>query len=164
MARDIKFLKKDLEKLILTSVTQEMELLFAEHVRDTIYSRTKTGKGLTKNKSGFGKNELKPLNKLSPAYIKYRQSRVLGPYASAKKSNLTFSGELLESLVARISNKKGIVEIQKGKHWSGMDVRALAQKVSEQGRPFFGLSDTELKTFENFVKRTIRDNLRKKYK
>lgn len=161
---DISQMRKELLRVIQNSVTDAMLLMFAEHVRDTIYRRTKSGKGLTKNKESFGNNSLANLKKLSPAYIKYRQRKILGPFGKPDRSNLTFSGELLGSIIARMSGKRAIVEVQGGKHWSGLDVKEIARLVSDNGRPFFGLSDTELKTFENFMRRKIREHVRKTFK
>lgn len=160
MARDIKYLEADLKKFIESIVTKEMKLEWAQLVADTIYKRTKSGKGLTQNKTSVGGNSLKKIEPLSDSYVRYRSSKILGPYASAKRSNLTFSGELLESIIAKVAGKAAIVEIQDTQHSTGIGMKELAQRVSDKGRPFFGLSDSEAKTLENYVKRKIRDKIR----
>lgn len=160
MAKDIKFLKADLQKFIESIVTKQMKLEWAQLVADTIYKRTKSGKGLTQNKVSIGGNSLKKIEELSPAYTQYRARRILGPFASPKRSNLTLSGELLESIIAKMRGNDAIVEIEDVMHGSGINMRELAGHVSDKGRPFFGLADNEAKTLENYVKRKIRDKIR----
>jgi hypothetical protein len=160
MAKPISQLGKDLEKFLLNVVTKDMKKMFAERAADIIYKRTKSGKGLTRNAVSVGNNSLKAIEPLSPGYIEYRKRRILGPYASPKRSNLTFSGELLESIVVKMLGNNVVVAIDSGKHHSGISLEELARRVSDKGRPFFGLADSEVKILEGFVKRTIRDRIR----
>lgn len=164
MAKDIRYLESELKKFIESIVTKQMKLEWAQYVADTIYKRTKSGKGLTQNKTSVGGNSLKKIEPLSDGYVNYRSRRVLGPFASARRSNLTFSGELLESIVAKIAGDAAIVEIQDTQHSTGIGMRELAQVVSDKGRPFFGLADNEAKALENYVKRKIRDKIRSQIK
>lgn len=161
MAKPISQLGKDLEKFLKDVVTKDLKLLFAQQAADIIYKRTKSGKGLTQNKVSVGGNSLKAIEPLSPGYVEYRKRSILGPYASPKRSNLTFSGELLESIIVKATGQNVTVEIDKGQHHSGISLEELAQRVSDKGRPFFGLADSEVKILEGFVKRTIRDRIRK---
>jgi len=160
MARDISHLESDLKKFIASTITREMELEFAELVAQTIYKRTKSGKGLTINKVSWGDNSLKEIKPLSPEYVSYRSRKILGPFASPRRSNLTFTGELLESIIARIKGDSAIVEIQDIQHSSGVKMKELAEHVSENGRPFFGLADSEVKIVENYIRRKIRERIR----
>ena len=161
MAKPISQLQAELKKFINSVITKEMKILFAQQAADTIYKRTKSGKGLTQNKVSVGSNSLKSIEPLSPGYVEYRKTKILGPFASAKRSNLTFSGELLESIIVKVSGENVTVEIDKGMHHSGISLDELARRVSDKGRPFFGLADSEVKILEGFVKRTIRDRIRK---
>lgn len=160
MAKNIKQLEKDIRKFLLDIITDAMKYDFANYTAETIYKRTKSGWGLVKNKVSFGGNSLRQIEDLSPGYIKYRAGRVTGAFGAPKRSNLTFTGELLESIAASTS-KPGQIEIQGGPHsiYKG-DVQQLATKVSEEGRPFFGVADVEVKTIENYIKRKIRDRIR----
>lgn len=161
MPRDIKYLKSDLTKLIEGTITRAMLQEFGEAMRDMIYRRVKAGKGLTSDKVSVGGNSLTKLKELSPGYQRYRRKKDLGPFGSARRSNLTFSGELLESIIVKITGKGVTVEIEDvgHSHFQG-GMRKLADKVSKEGRPFFGLSDTEVKILDNFVRRKIRERIR----
>jgi hypothetical protein len=161
MAKPISQLGKEIEKFIKSVVTKDLKILFAQRAADTIYKRTKSGKGLTQNRVSVGNNSLKSIDSLSPGYVEYRKTRILGPFASPRRSNLTFSGELLESIIVKVTGENVTVEIDKGQHYSGISLEELAQRVSDKGRPFFGLADSEVKILEGFVKRTIRDRIRK---
>jgi hypothetical protein len=160
MAKPISQIAAELKKYLQGLVTKEMKLEWAQYAVDIIYKRTKSGKGLTSNTVSFGGNSLRQIEPLSPGYISYRSRRILGPYASPKRSNLTLSGELLESIIARVQGDKAIVEIEDVQHGSGIGMKELARAVSDKGRPFFGLADSEVKILEAFVKRTLRDKIR----
>lgn len=164
MARDIKYLEADLRKFIESIVTKQMKLEWAQYLADIIYKRTKSGKGLTQNKVSIGGNSLKKIEPLSKGYVEYRKRKILGPYASPQRSNLTFSGELLESIVARLKGDAAVVEIENVQHYSGISMPELANRVSEKGRPFFGAADNEAKILESFIKREIRNKIRKQIK
>ena len=161
MPRNILLLRNDLKDFIDTIVTEQMMNEFGLFMRDIIYKRVKSGKGLTENKVGVGDNSLKKLNELSEPYIKYRKKQKLGPLASPARSNLTFTGELLEAIVVKAIAKNVNVEIDDRGHSRFREgVRALALKVAKDGRPFFGLSDSEVKILDNFVNRKIRERIR----
>ena len=161
MPRDLKFLKSDLSKIIEGAITTQMLQEFGTLMRDIIYKRVKAGKGVSVEKKVGGGNSNTTLKDLSPAYIKYRSKKDLGPFASARRSNLTFSGELLESIIVKITGRTVKVEIEDVGHSNfkgGM--RKLADKLAKEGRPFFGMSDTEVKILDNFVRRKIRERIR----
>ncbi len=165
MAKDIRFLEKNLLATIRAFATLEMQFEWASKAAQMIYARTKTGKGLSEDVRSLDKKgapSLKELDKLSKPYIAYRLKNrgLLGSFAAPDRSNLTFKGELLEAVTANIVNGRAVVEIANVKHHSGMNMRKLADKVSIEGRPFFGLSSTESKIFESFIKRKLRDRIR----
>ena len=161
---NIKDLRPSLDKFIRSIVTDAMKLDWAQNAADTIYKRTKSGRGLSSYKVTWGGVGLKKLDDVSPGYAVYRKGRVSGAFAknSGRASNLTFSGELLESIAARISSGgRAVVELQDGQHSnSDLSIRELADKVSKEGRPFFGLADSELKILDNYIRRKIRDRIR----
>lgn len=135
MAKDISELPRDLEKLFEQIIAKEELQVIANWIRDTIYKRTKAGKGLTKQTrsiGGAGNEKLKPL---SDSYVEQRAKTVLGPNASPKRSNLTFTGELLESIEASVKNGEVRVEIPNKTHGSGISLRKLLDFV-EEARPF----------------------------
>lgn len=161
MSKDIKELPADLQKIFDDLFDKDMLQTVADWIRDTIYKRTKTGKGLNKVNRAIGGATNKPLDPVSEPYADYRKGKITGPFPpSGKKSNLTFTGELLESIRASVENGRVKVEIPEGKHNSGVVLRELLDEV-EKKRPFFGLSETERKTLDSMIGRMIREKLRK---
>jgi len=182
MAKDISELPRDLDTLFKSLFGKEELQEIAQWIRDTIYKRTKAGKGLTKQTRSIGGAANEKLKKLSDSYKLVRSGKLafftigsgagrvvipyepktkpkLGPFASPNKSNLTFTGELLESIEASVKNGEVRVEIPNKTHGSGISLQKLLDFV-EEARPFFGLSDTEMKTLDSMIRRMIRDKLR----
>jgi hypothetical protein len=149
------------EKVIIGD--ESFLLMVAEKIRDIIYMRTKSGKGLNKVNRKFGgatNEKLKDFSeKTRQQYINLRARSILGPKTTPSKSNLTFTGELLESIKAYVANNRGVVEIPDEQHWSKMSLPKLAEEV-EKKRPFFGLSDTEMKILGSFINRELRKRFR----
>jgi hypothetical protein len=154
-------LPKDLDKLFDSMLDTKSLEIIAEWIRDTIYKRTKTGKGLNKINRAIGGATNKPLDKLSPEYAEWRKGKITGPFPkSGDKSNLTFTGELLESIEYSVKNNRIVVEIPEGNHsFYKISLRELLDEV-EKKRPFFGLSETEKKTLDSMIARMIREKLR----
>lgn len=161
MAKDVKDLPADLQKIFDSLFDKEMLQVVADWIRDTIYKRTKSGKGLNKINRGIGGTTNEPLKPVSDSYAEFRKGKITGPFPpSGRKSNLTFTGELLESIRASVENGSVKVEIPSGTHNSGIVLRELLDLV-EKTRPFFGLSETERKTLDSMIGRMIREKLRK---
>jgi hypothetical protein len=161
MSVKVKFSKKfkdlmkgDLLKKALT--TKNMSIIGKEAV-NIIWKRTKDGKGLTENSSG---GNLKPLDKLSPSYKEFRKGKVafftapqghvypshknitkpqLGIHGTPTKSNLTFSGEMLDSLEYKATKDKATIDV------TGARNKKVAGYVVEGGRPWLGLAKKEIK-------------------
>lgn len=160
-AKDIKELPADLQKIFDSMFDKETLETIAIWIRDTIYKRTKTGKGLNKQNRAIGGSTNAPLKDVSDAYSVWRKGKMTGPNPkSGKKSNLTFTGELLESIEAFVKGNQVVVQIPNDKHSSGISLQKLLDFV-EEVRPFFGLSETEKKTLDSMISRMIRDKLRK---
>lgn len=195
MARDIKYLEADLRKFIEKLVDKQMLEMFSERTREIMVNRTRSGKGLSKATGKIGGSTLKPLPKLSDSYKLVRQGklafftigtgpdRIVVPYVPKSqpklssltrprqsRSNLTFSGALLDSIVAKVRNNRGIVEIPNDGHPnSKLSMKELANLLEQgtdkiEARPFFGLADNEAKILESFIKREIRNKIRKQIK
>lgn len=138
----------------------------ATQMRDDIYDTVKSGKHI-------GNGKTKSLPGLASSYIKYRRKyQALGGYTgnlfSPGKSNLTFTGQMLESMLAlknsrektasvkvpatmrqpptNISNRK----IKPQRQLTNADV---ARSVAER-TPFLGITQTALK---QIIKDTIND-------
>ena len=159
MPRSISELESYLKKKIKDITDKEFLEFVAQEARDIIYKRTKSGKGLSATKT-FG-TSLTPLKKLNSEYIVIRGQKILGPFGTAKKSNLTLSGELLESMVYKITGNSVTLSIDTKTHeGTNITTRELAEYVSKQGRPFFGLAVTEEKILNAFIQRLIRARIK----
>lgn len=152
----------------------------ARETAEQIKTRTRLKKGINKS----GKNER--LKKLSDLYVKQRQGKAkvwtdsatgkvvvvegkfpkpkLHPDAGPKKSNLTATGQLLDSLRGRYRRKS--IEIDFKKERRGPDIFGKTGKATnsdivgyqeDQGRRFFDLSNSEL----NGLRRKIANRIRK---
>lgn len=151
--------EKKLTGLVGDSVSAKAMTTFAKFARDMIVKRTRRGFGV--EQTGRKQQRLK---KLSKSYIDFRKGKVsfftrngtvipIKPKAPPKldsttspgKSNLTFSGQLLRSLV--VSSKKGEFTIRANnrRRKNGLTNNELAEIVSNQGRPFMGLTVGELR-------------------
>jgi len=135
-------------KSVIKDANRSGILVIGNIAIDIIRRRTRSGKGV----SGDSKIKLKPLSK---TYIKFRQknSGRLSPFASARKSNLTFSGKMLNGLV-RVKTQKGIIitfDTNRNKEVAG--------HVSET-RPFMDLASDEVaevaKTFRKYFSALVK--------
>jgi hypothetical protein len=127
-------------------------------VPELIRKRTRLGKGVSTTGG-----PLEPLKKRKPntRYEQLRKSANLSSETTPGRSNLTASGQLLESIVGersqasfrfffRDSRKPGI----DGRSSSSTNSQ-IARGQREQGRPFFFLSKTEI----GLLSRKIRDEI-----
>lgn len=114
-----------------------------------IQNRTRLGKGVSEQ--GGKLEKLKPL---SDGYKKQRRKNKskLSPDAKPAKSNLTFSGQMLESIDYKIEEPDTIVI-----RFDNNKARRKAIEVTDKGRPFFNLADSEI----NAIKKLIRDKIKK---
>lgn len=112
--------------------------------------------GFTRSgKSLFNNGE--PLKPLSSRYIAFRQ-RYTGPVSQffrPKKSNLTFTGQLLDSLKGSANVKRQTISVfPTGTRSDGKTNKEVAENVADNGRPFLGLDD---KGRERLIQIAIRD-------
>lgn len=126
------------------SKPEAMEKL-GEAAAELIKKRTRLGYGV--DESGGSKAKLKPL---SEPYKKTRKKhKPTGPSTPAK-SNLTYTGQMLDDL-GPTSSSEGHVEI-------GFKTEESAQKaewVTEGGRPFNNLSKSEIKQIEQALSEEV---------
>lgn len=122
-----------------------------EKASDVIYKRTKAGYGVDKTKT---KERLKPL---SPDYKKYRKENPpTGAFSSSTRSNLTYTGQMLNAIKVDVEKNNIIIKIDSSKRSkSNLTNSEVAARVSKE-RPFFKLSKAELRIVTNFVKQLIR--------
>jgi len=169
----------------MKSVLEPLGLL----AKDVVVKRVKSGYGLS---PGFSKVKLKAL---SNSYKEWRSGKavyfqkggsririskekwrsisepVLGEFGSPSRSNLTLTGQLLESIQSRI-NDSGKVElfipdtVRKGirlKNGKIIPNRArvtnaqVAKYVQEQGRDFFNFTDGEIRILTDEYQKLINE-------
>lgn len=157
--------KVSLNKLLNPSFLNQLGL----EAKNIIYKRTKSGYGV---KNGI-KSKLKPL---SPAYILQRKGKVgfttkdgkevnfkikkpiLGSFASAQRSNLTKSGQMLDSITFKVTKNGVTVYIPDSKR-SDTDKSnsEIAKLNQDNGRNFFELSDDEVTKIQRIITNKLRE-------
>ena len=129
-----------------------------EFMVQRIQSVTRSGKSLVTN------SKLAPL---AQSYIKQRQSmqksgKVGSDFFSPGRSNLTLTGQMLDSLDYKVDEQRGSVSVQaSGIRSDGKDNSKIAQYVTDQGRPFLGLDETGQKRIEQLIQEELRRIFRK---
>ena len=137
---------KQLERDVSKNIDPKAFDFILDEVPETIRKRTLLGKGVPSD--GAPNTSLKPLSK---NYIKFRSKyKLLSGKTTAKKSNLTLTGKMLDDISA-VRNGFTFVfsfkdELNKKK----------ASWVTEGGRRFFDLSKSE----RNGLQRKISDIIR----
>ena len=120
--------------------------------------RTRLGYGV--KSSGAQRYKLPPL---SNPYIELRRRYKLDSNTSAKKSNLTRSGQLLNSMGITGFTPNGVkVGPKGGRSDSSASNADIAAYQIKQGRTFNNLSDAEYRQLIRFVENDFTDILRKK--
>lgn len=131
----------------------------AEMSIDMIRRRTRQGFGV--RSFGGAKERLKPL---SERYKEYRREnrRKLSPETSPGKSNLTFTGQMLDSMQI-VSESKGIAKIGPygQRRLGGGRNEDVAKWVEENGRPFLYLTGQESQRLESDLAQALERRLGK---
>lgn len=139
-----KRLRRDLIKALDRSVSKKALKPVARKAAQIIYRRVKSGRGVVNaNKVPAKATRLK---KLSDKYKSRRKKvGVKGKFGTPGKSNLTFTGQMLEALEGEA--KKQRIEIfinDSDRSDSDSSNSEIAEFVQEQGRPFLSLTKAEL--------------------
>ena len=118
---------------------------------ETIVERTRKGFGVDPRQRRQGVGKGKRLRALSESYIAYRQrnSGSLDSTTSPRKSNLTFTGQLLRSMRVKKATKREVIvgpNRRRRRGGRGLTNERLGEIVAEQGRPFNLLTNKDLKT------------------
>lgn len=124
-----------------------------------IVTRTKKGSGV--NRTGGDARRLKPL---SESYIQHRvRNRFrLDPSTSPRRSNLTFTGQLLRSMrVKEVSKRKVVWGPNKRRRRGGLTNERLGEIVAEKGRPFNNLSKTDIQILVKRIDKMLNQKLKR---
>lgn len=149
---------KAYEKLTRASSTK----VFATFVRDDVKKRVRMGYGVKGNL--MPKENLKPLKQSTIDDRKKLQGEgKLNAFTNPRRSNLTRSGQLTDSLVALGMNKEFIIEVQDARN-DGKTNSQIVSGQEKQGRPFLYITDLEQKRLNNLVKKAILSEIRKNFK
>lgn len=147
MAKKPSDILKDYAKAVQMVDPSKFDFLL-EEIPKIIRVRTRLGKGLD--------GKLKPLSK---AYIERRRKiEDLSPSTKANKSNLTLTGEMLDSIKAIRNGYRVTVS------FSNSDADKKAFYAREGGRPFFGLLQTEKNGLQRKISAIIRETIRQLFK
>ena len=130
--------------------------------RDIIFRRVKSGKGVADDQdTETTQTTLLPLR---PSYIKYRSKlAALGSFASARKSNLTLTGQMLDSIEVEARRNGFTLKIPESLREDGKDTNAnVAKYVRDGGRPFFQLTVKEQTILFRELEKKLRAELSRK--
>lgn len=159
MANEIFKVVSKIQKAIKDAVKPSELRPLGQFVVETIVKRTRLGYGVRRN---FGEKEkLKPLSK---KYIEKRKnSRDLDNFARPKFSNLTFTGQMLNSVkVLKISPGRLVIGPFGDRREGRISNAKVAEYQEKQGRTFNRISRLEYQQALRFYRRTFGDLLRRK--
>jgi hypothetical protein len=122
----------------------------AELIVADIIKRTKLGYSINEE---LGSQS--PMKSLSPAYVGQRKKSKLDSSTTAKKSNLTNTGDMLNDL--KIRHSKGIITIYLGSKFSNQK----ATWQAESGRQFMHISKVQFSKITTIVKNKLKEYLNK---
>jgi hypothetical protein len=136
-----------------------------DQIKDLIYADTKSGKGVADNGSGEG-IQIR-LASLSPKYIEYRRKKSksgfsTGEFFRPNKSNLTFTGQMLDAL--KVDARQSFVKVfvdKSGRKDSDLTNAKVAEHVARNGRPFMGLTQRNKKIIDKEIERETRAIIRR---
>lgn len=136
------------------AITSGLAKSIANDMAAQIVKRTRLGKGV--NKSGK-LVKLKALKKNSK-YIKRRRKGPIDSTTSPKKSNLTFTGQLLRAIKGSSSGRKIIIILSNNRN-DGILNSDIVEWQEKQGRRFFDLSKSEANKFTRIIRQKILDQI-----
>ena len=134
----------------MEALTQDKEFLdiIAKEVVDIIKKRTRLGYSV--DSQGGSKQKLNPLSK---KYVEHRQKTGVSGPGTPARSNLTYTGQMLDDLTAEVFDRFITFKFDSD------ESETKAMYVTEQGRPFMNLSQSEI----NQVRQLIQEHLRMRF-
>ncbi len=152
MADHLKSFRQALKKAIEELSSPESMRMIGEEASKIIKKRTRLGWG----SRGETKEKLAPL---SEKYIKRRKSLSLHYQTTAKRSNLTATGQMLDSLKPlSVSDGKAQIGPDGNRSDSELTNLEVAQFASIT-RPFMPLTKLEIKQLEQFISLLLKKKL-----
>lgn len=145
-------IEKAMKELTSKKYLQEI----GDFTADMIRLRTQLGYGV--DSAGSTRARLKPL---SEGYKEKRKKSKLNANTSATKSNLTNTGQLLSSIKTVAIRGTTVFVGPSGSRSGGSTNEQIGEYVTEQGRPFNNLSNTEQKRLLDKVRQDAQSILEK---
>lgn len=142
--------------------------------RDIVYKRVKSGYGVDSDKLPDGEAVRQRLAPLSESYKNKRKglarfqtksgevrfkikAPTLGEFGTVGKSNLTLTGQMLDSIQLTLQRQGFLLSIPPTpRDDSNLTNEEVAKFVTEQGRPFFALTGAELQILIREVELELR--------
>jgi hypothetical protein len=158
--------RASVEKDLKESLNNKRTMEIGEFIIEKVRVRTRLGYGVSGN--------LQPREKLAPLAESTKRIRKglkkageLSELTTPNRSNLTMTGQMLDSLVVKvISAGKFVIDVtgirKKLKKDDLPTNKAVAVKVTEEGRPFMFLTDKDYKALINFVRDGFKSVLKKR--
>lgn len=150
---------KNLRRGVGDTFTKRQMQAYGELAIEAIVKRTRQGFGV--NRTGGKSRRLKPL---SESYIEQRKRKrsQLDSTTSPRRSNLTFTGQLLRSMrVKKVTNRKVVWGPNKRRRRGGLTNERLGEIVAEQGRPFNFLAKTDIARLVKVVDKYLQRQMKK---
>ena len=149
---------RNLRRGVGDTFTKRQMAAYGELAIEAIVARTRKGYGV--RRTGGSQQKLKPLSRSYIEYRKRNRSR-LDSTTSPRRSNLTFTGQLLRSMrVKKVTNRRVVWGPNKRRRRGGLTNERLGEIVAEQGRPFNFLSKTDIdrlvKVIDKYLQRQMK--------
>jgi len=140
---------------VLSSTNQDK---IAKEMADTMRIRAQLGGSVESTGS-----KKKPFKKLSPGYVeKRKKDSKLSSLTSSGKSNITRTGQLIESISGKGKSSGFDITVSGSRSDSDLTNKQVADFVEEGGRPFLNFSDIELKKIGRLLEEQLVDEINKK--
>ena len=160
MDKALKEILEQTEKKLKQGLNRTFLKKLAADIANGIKTRTRLGKGVQFD--GGKQEKLKPLKK---SYIEQRgkdkKKGDLSPNTGVANSNLTRTGQLLDSIVSAIRGNNIIKISFRERRDDGKKNIKIVDYQEDQNRPFFYLSKPEQRNIERIVRQQLRKELGK---
>lgn len=170
---------------------KDINYRLARKCKEIIYRRTKNGYGVDNDRSKAEDTRQVKLKELSASYIAQREGKLtfltlkdgrvipinlaaygkrhkvsfrpkLGPFGRPRKSNATFTGDMMEAIFLRATNDGFHLLINNDRRADGKTNRRVAEYYSED-RPFFALTAGEVRILTREMEKIIKELITKKF-
>jgi hypothetical protein len=156
---DLGKFRKVIEDAFKAATSKEAMAKYGKAAAQYIKVRTRQGYGVKGNNEP--KNNLDALSEKYKATRKKNRNELHGS-TRPNKSNLTYTGQMLDSVGVTYANQGTVIVSPNGERNDSEHGNAeIAQFVSDQGRPFNHLTDVEVRKLTVLFERNLRKILNK---